>query len=72
MPTAPNDHLFDSMGRYRRENFVAPAHVTRVTTSRNDHGYPYNGVCSCGWTSWGYVRDHAAQTMVAAHLAGEV
>lgn len=46
-------------------------HVTRVTTSRNDHGYPFNAVCSCGYTSWGYVRAHAAQTMAEHHL-GEV
>ena len=45
------------------------AHSTRVTTSRNDHGYPYNAVCSCGYTSWGYVRAHAAIQMAEHHLA---
>lgn len=44
------------------------AHLTHVTVARNNHGYPYTGVCSCGWFSRGYVRDHAAQTMVEDHL----
>jgi len=46
---------------------LTTAHVTRVTTSRNDHGYPFNAVCSCGYTSWGYVRAHAAEIMADDH-----
>ena len=58
-------------GRHPPERGTMPslttAHVTRVTTSRNDHGYPFNAVCSCGYTSWGYVRAHAAEIMADDH-----
>lgn len=30
--------------------------------------YPYRAVCTCSWTSRGYVRNHAAQTMADDHL----
>lgn len=30
--------------------------------------YPYKPTCSCGWSTWGYVADHAAQILVDAHL----
>ncbi len=33
--------------------------------------YPYRPVCSCGWSTWGYVAPHAAQILVDAHMAGE-
>jgi hypothetical protein len=31
--------------------------------------YPYRPSCSCGWTTWGYVADHAARAMAEAHAA---
>jgi hypothetical protein len=46
-------------------------HVVHVAKARNDHGYPYTAVCACGYTSWGYVRAHAAEIMAEHHL-GEV
>jgi hypothetical protein len=33
--------------------------------------YPFRPACSCGWTTWGYVADHAARILVDAHVAGE-
>lgn len=32
--------------------------------------YPFRPVCSCGEAFWGYVAEHAAQTMLEAHLNG--
>ena len=43
------------------------AHVTRVTTARNNHGYPNVAVCSCGYTSLGYVSAFAAAIMADDH-----
>lgn len=34
--------------------------------------YPYVPACSCGWTTWGYVAQHAAQGLADAHMAGQV
>lgn len=44
-----------------------------VTTAfgRNNHGYPYHAVCSCGYVSRGYVAEHAAKMMADYHM-GEV
>ena len=33
--------------------------------------YPYKPVCSCGWTTWGYVAPHAAEILAGAHADGE-
>lgn len=33
--------------------------------------YPYVPACPCGWHGRGYLREHAAQTMVEAHRDGE-
>lgn len=33
--------------------------------------YPWRPSCSCGWTSWGYVAEHAAQGLADAHAAGQ-
>lgn len=43
-------------------------HQTRITVRRDSHGYPFVGVCACGWHSRGYVAEHAAETMIACHL----
>jgi hypothetical protein len=31
--------------------------------------YPFVPVCSCGWTTRGFVADHAAQTLADDHAA---
>lgn len=31
--------------------------------------YPYKPVCSCGHSFWGYAAEHAAQSILDAHLA---
>jgi hypothetical protein len=43
----------------------------RVTTARNNHGYPWTAVCPCGWQSRGYVSRHAAELMSADHQLTE-
>ncbi|AXN53276.1 hypothetical protein PBI_THONKO_4 [Mycobacterium phage Thonko] len=46
------------------------AHVARATVQRgNHHGFAHIAVCSCGWLSRGYAREHAAQIMADDHLA---
>jgi hypothetical protein len=51
---------------------TAAAAAHRAAVSVVQGRYPYLPTCSCGWTWRGYVAAHAAQTMVDAHLAGEV
>lgn len=34
--------------------------------------YPFRPTCTCGWEWRGYVSEHAAQSIIDAHLAGEV
>jgi len=42
-------------------------HQARTTTGRGGTHY---AVCSCGYVSWSYAAEHAAETMRRAHLAG--
>lgn len=39
--------------------------VLRVRTAH--HGYPYQGVCTCGWESRPYAAVHAARDMAEDH-----
>jgi hypothetical protein len=44
--------------------------ATSIVWVRNNHGYPYRAVCTCGWHSPTYCAEHAAQGMADWHLAG--
>lgn len=47
-------------------------HAPRVVyESRDCHGYPWRAACDCGWRSWGYVAEHAAQQLADAHERGD-
>lgn len=59
------------------EMFKAPAvakveHVATVVRAPAGSRQPWIAQCSCGWASASYVRDHAAQVMADAHMAGEL
>lgn len=47
------------------------AHLHNITVGwvPNNHGYPYQAHCTCGWGSITYAAQHAAQGMADAHLA---
>ena len=40
----------------------------RITWVPNNHGYPYQARCECGWLSRTYAAAHAAKSMLDDHL----
>lgn len=42
-------------------------HTASVKASRTDAVRPYRAHCSCGWQSWSYVTELAADSMAAYH-----
>lgn len=57
----------------RRGGVMTTTTTTTHTTSVEWKGgrYPYQPTCSCGWTDWGYVAEHAAQILCDAHEEGK-
>lgn len=51
----------------RKEDSGTGRHIAKVVRIPDNHGYPYQAQCACGWFSLGYVREHAAQQMLELH-----
>lgn len=42
---------------------MCETHIEYDPTAR----YPHKAVCTCGWTSWGYLTEHAAEIVAEGH-----
>lgn len=51
---------------------MAEPQTAEHTTAITDKGgrYPYQPTCSCGWSTWGYLTEYAAQMMAQDHREG--
>lgn len=65
-------NVLDYLGSF--DMFKEPAqpvvsHVVSVEFVKNNHGYPFQAQCECGWKSNTYVARHAAQSLGDEHAA---
>jgi hypothetical protein len=47
-------------------------HCTVVDRIPNNHGYPYQARCLCGWTSLAHTTRGVAQDVAAEHAGGRL
>lgn len=45
---------------------ASSAHAAIVTEAGGR--YPWKPSCTCGWSTWGYVAEHAAQLVADSHV----